>query len=566
LKRNATNGEFVKLFEQGYNYRTLFLSQQTQSSEVFPVLTQRKTQTPAYWQEQFSPSNQDIEFIYHQILDENRLLDLDDIATILVKRHCDAEELETRSELQQGRVYQPQESYAADELIVFPLFDYALGKVEYTRQGSHPDYGDFTTIGVGFEKSGVTREFVANFTHPSLNIGNQSLANLQGLTSPAELYQEYKKFIHPKVKAALKTNSDFIEFHEQYFLRDLLSDFHEGLFNIADAAIDINNGPLSVEALIEQMGLATDKEITDLLRFSVSYRLANDERFDDVGPAGHVLWYLERLEPPEAHHPPRRLQISDQPYDPGSFDNDLRGLLAEIDDEATDPADVPEEDPDVDKVTIVLNYPHWRVGTLPLTPQTQPLFPISYYNPVLFEFVDGRTGDTFPGWVVLNSKYVFGLGEWYQKNKLPVGAYIDIKRTDDPMRVIVDYQAARNQRDWIRMATVVNDRLTFQMNKEVISCKYDELMIIGDANQAEIDRLWLNTEEKETPIYNLLCHLFPELSKLNPQSTVHAKTLYSAINVMRRTSPGLVFQELTSRACFIPKNHGYWIYDPNLRD
>ena len=260
------------------------------------------------------------------------------------------------------------------------------------------------------------------------------------------------------------------------------------------------------------------------------------------------------------------MQISDQPYDPSSFDNDLRGLLAEIDDEATDPADVPEEDPDVDKVTIVLNYPHWRVGTLPLTPQTQSLFPISYYNPVLFEFVDGRTGDTFPGWVVLNSKYVFGLGEWYQKNKLPVGAYIDIKRTDDPTRVIVDYQAARNQRDWIRMATVVNDRLTFQMNKEVISCKYDELMIIGDANQAEIDRLWLNTEEKETPIYNLLCHLFPELSKLNPQSTVHAKTLYSAINVMRRASPGLVFQELTRHACFIPMNHGYWIYDPNQKD
>jgi hypothetical protein len=530
-------------------------------------LTQRKTQTPAYWQEQFSPKDQDIELIYHRILEENRLFNLDEIATILVKRHCDAEELETRSELQQGRVYQPQESYAVDELLVFPLFDYALGKVQYTRSGSHPEYGAFTTIGVGFEKSEVIREFVANFSHPSLNIGDQSLANLQGLMSPAELYQEYKKFIRPKVKAALEANSDFIEFHEQYFLRDLLSDFHEGLFNIADAAIDINNGPLSVEALIEQMGLANDKEeITDLLRFSVSYRLANDERFDDVGPAGQVLWYLERLEPPEAHHPPRRLQMSDQPYDASTFDNDLRDLLAEIDDEMTNPADVPAVDPDANKVTIVLNYPHWRVGTLPLTPKTQPLFPISYYNPVLFEFVDGHTGNTFPGWVVLNSKYVFGLGEWYQKNKLPVGAYIEIKRTDNPMQVIVDYQATRNQRDWIRMATTVNDRLAFQMNKEAISCKYDELMIIGDANHAEIDRLWLNTEEKETPIYNLLCHIFPELSKLNPQSTVHAKTLYSAINVIRRASPGLVFQELTRHACFIPMNHGYWIYDPNLRD
>jgi hypothetical protein len=530
-------------------------------------LTQRKTQTLAYWQEQFLVSDQDIEFIYNQVLDTNQILDLDNIAISLVKRHCDAEELETRSELQQGKVYQPNESYSVDDQLIFPLFDFAVGTVKYTRPASHPEYGAFTTIGVAFANSGVTREFAADFTHPHLlDAGHQSLANLQGLMAPEVLYQEYRDAIRPKVKVALQANSDFVEFHEQYFLRDLLSDFHEGLFNIADAAIDINNRPLSVDALIEQMGLTDNGAVTDVLRFSVSYRLANDERFDDVGPAGQVLWYLERLEPPEAHHPPRRLEAGGQTYDATSFDDDLHRLLAEIDDEATKPADVPAADPNANRVTIVLNYPHWRVGTLPLTPKTQPFFPISYYNPVLFEFVDGRTGDTFPGWVVLSGQYVFGLGQWYQKNNLPVGAYIEIKRTNDPMQVVVDFQATRTQRDWIRMAIVANNKLTFHMNKEAIRCKYDELMIIGDANKAETDRLWLNAEERETPIYNLLCHVFPELSKLNPQSTVHAKTLYSAINVVRRASPGLVFQDLVKHACFIPMNHGYWIYDPDLRD
>jgi hypothetical protein len=134
------------------------------------------------------------------------------------------------------------------------------------------------------------------------------------------------------------------------------------------------------------------------------------------------------------------------------------------------------------------------------------------------------------------------------------------------MRVIVDYQAMRAQRDWVRTATLSGHKLVFQMNKEAINCKYDELMIIGESNPAQIDTLWLNSLEKKQSIYDILSQVFPELSKLNPQSTVHAKTLYSAVNIIRRAGPGLIFQELVDHRCFIPMRHGYWIYDPNLRD
>ena len=529
-------------------------------------MAQRKTQTPAYWQEQFSISNQDTEFIYNQILEQNRLSTLDEIAVALVKRHCDAEELAMRSELQQGRLYQPDQTYEVEEQIVFPLFDFALGVVKSSRPGRHPQYGDFSVITVTFDASEVTREFIANFNYPhSLNATAQSLANLQGLLSPEELYHHYRTAIRSKVKSSLEASGEFVEFHDQYLLRDLLTNFHEGLFNIADAAIDINSGPLGVDALIEQMGLADADEITDVMRFSVNYRLDNDDRFDDVGPDGQVLWYLQRLEPVEAYQRPPRLQADGQTYDIGSFDNDLLDLLAEIDDETTDPADIPQIGSEHEQITIVLNYPHWRAGTLPLTPKTESFFPISYYNPVRFEFVDGRTGDAFPGWVVLNDNYILGLGDWYKQNGLPVGAYISLKRTSDPMRVIVDYQAIRPQRDWIRMATATPGKLSFQMTKEAFRCQYDELMIISEGNQAEIDRLWLQHEQKKTPIYELLCQIFPELSKLNPQSTVHVKTLYSALNLIRRASPGLIFQELTRHNCFIPINHGYWTYDPELR-
>lgn len=530
-------------------------------------MNQRKTQTAEYWKKQFQVSEQDVEAVYQLILERNHPITLDELAINLVKHHCDAEEVATRSELQNGKIYQPKDSYQTGETIIFPALEFASGTVVATREGRHPDYGSFTVVTVRFAEGDQVREFASAFTqeHP-LNASEQSLANMQGLQSPEQLYTQYRAAIIPKFQQKLMASNDFVRFQDKFFLRDGLPEFHEGLFNIADAAIDINQGPLSADALIEQMGLASGDEITDITRFSVNFHLANDERFDDVGPTGQVLWYLDRIEPPEAHHPPRRLQAESQLYDISLLDDDLLDLIAEIDDELTDEEDVDQAAPDAKSVTLVLNYPHWRVGTLPLTPKTRPFFLTSNYNPVLIEFVDGRTGDTFPGWVVNNHGYVFGLDDWYTKNKLPVGAYVTLKRTDSPQRVIVDYQATRTQRDWIRMVRASGRRLTFQMNPAAINCKYDDLMLISDGDPAEIDRLWVTAQERKTSIYQILCEVFPELSKLNPQSTVHAKTLYSAVNVVRRVSPGVVFQELVKHNCFIPMNHGYWTFDSNLKD
>ncbi len=539
----------------------------TNQLKELSILNQRKTQTAEYWQKQFQVTSQDIEAIYQQIIEQNQAVKLEDIAVALVQRHCDAEELASRSELQEGKLYEPKGSFAVDETLIFPALEYAVGKVTASRPGRHPDFGSFNVITVDFG-SGDNREFAANFTHDHpLNAGSQILASVEGLKSPEELYSAYREVISKKIKSSLSRNDDLVEFHDTYFLRAGLNEFHEGLFNIADAAIDINQGPLAIDDLIEQMGMFSNAdEITDVARFTVNYHLANDERFIDVGPSGQVAWYLERIEPPEVTHPPRRLQVSQNDYDPAAFDEDLYTLLPEIDDEATRPEDAAPADPTAKKTTLVLNYPHWRVGTLPITPKTRSFFPTSNYNPVLFEFIDGRTGDTFPGWTVSEHNYVFGLEEWYQKNKLPVGAYIILKRTNSPMQIVVDFEATRTQRDWVRMAKVVNHKLTFQMNPSPIGCKYDDLMIIGDATPEDTDKLWVTAEERHRSLFQLLCDIFPELSKLNPQSTVHAKTLYSAVNVVKRVSPGVIFQELASHRCFIPMNHGYWTYDPTLRD
>ncbi len=519
---------------------------------------QRKTQTIAFWQE-LELNRESVEFIYNQIVEENRVLTLDDITLTLVRHYCEAEEQEIMA-LQDGRMYQPTEPYTVGEKVIFPQFDFKSGIVEHVRHGNHPEYENFSVIGVNFKNGQPLREFVVafNYDHPVTQREWQNMADLQGLMSVEEIYRLYGKVVHNKIKTALKNNNDFVEFHDTFFLKDLLPDFHEGLFNIADAVIDISTKPLNIDSLIEQMRLAEEQEITDVTRFSVNYHLTNDERFSDVGPTGQVLWYLKRMQPEESEFLLPRLEVSPTPYSSSKFDEDLLNLLAEIDDESTNPEDVPEVDVDVKKITVLLNHAHWRSGTLPVTPKTESFFPTSRYNHVLFEFIDGRTGNAFPGWKILNHNYVLGLSQWYKKNKLPVGAYVILQHTDNPLQVIINYRPTRAQRGWVRQATVLDNKLTFRMSPESIGCEYDELMMIGESNPAAIDAMWLKMQERGTSVYDVLSHVFAELAKLNPQSTVHAKTLYTAVNIIRRASPGVIFQELSSHHCFTPMNNGYW--------
>ena len=111
-------------------------------------MTQRKTQTAAFWQDQFVVGSEDLEYIYNYILETNKLYTVDQLAIVLVRRRCEAEELAARSELQRGKLYQPQDSYAIDDQIVFAKLNFALGQVKSTRPGRHPEYGTFTVLEV----------------------------------------------------------------------------------------------------------------------------------------------------------------------------------------------------------------------------------------------------------------------------------------------------------------------------------------------------------------------------------------------------------------------------------
>jgi hypothetical protein len=58
-----------------------------------------------------------------------------------------------------------------------------------------------------------------------------------------------------------------------------------------------------------------------------------------------------------------------------------------------------------------------------------------------------------------------------------------------------------------------------------------------------------------------MLRVVPELTKLSPQATIHAKAVYSAVNILKRTPPGPVFAHLSTEPRFVPMGGGYWTYD-----
>jgi hypothetical protein len=525
-------------------------------------MIQFKTQTADYWQEDLVINDQDLEHLYGFILESSVPQTLDRLALALMEWRCRNEEATIKAELEKGELYRPRDSYEVGQQIVFPALGYALATIAGVRPGYNPQYDPFKVIQVRFEGEEGIREFAAELDHPhGLNAEGNDGALLAGRVSPGQLYAAYGSQVKQRLEERLQTSSslEFVNFGDEWFLKGLLADIHVGHLNIAEAALDVRDAPLSLEELLKVLELPTDLDQHAQI-FSLNYALRGDNRFDDVGTDDNILWFLRRLEPLEALHPPRRLQYSPQPYSREKISDELLELEREIEDEVTEPivfGPYPQKEP-IYTAIFALAYPHYRVGTIPLTPRLAVLFPQSSTERTRIIIIDGRSGRKMTAWVVHQHQYVYGLDKWYEEYRIPVGAYIKIGQTKDPLTFIVDYEPRRMKREWIRVAKVVGGKLTFEMQKQPISCQYDELMIVGEDKPVEVDSLWVAAEETEKPISEIIREVFPELAKLSPQGTVHAKTLYSAINIVRRCPPGPIFAELCTQDCFNSVGDGYW--------
>jgi hypothetical protein len=420
-------------------------------------------------------------------------------------------------------------------------------------------------IQVQIEGEEEVREFASGLRGPHrLNFeeSDQALLAATDLRSPSDLAEEYGSSVEEKLIPFLDTDDSFVRYGDRWFLQDLLVPVSEGNLNIAEALIEIKARPLPTTEFLADLDLPDEvAEETRLL--SLSCALDADPRFDNVGDGGREVWYLRRLTPDEVIEPPERLQVVVEPYDRQDIDQGLLLIEREIDDEGSGEEVLGTSRP-IYRTTISLIYPHWRAGTLPLTVRTRGLFPQAsiHHSPIVL--VDGRGGAKMQGWVVHGESFVFGLDDWYRRHKLPVGVFIRLERTRDPRVITLDFEPRRLKSLWIPIAVVKGGKLLFQMRKTAIACEYDDKMTIGEDDPEAIDALRADVEASGENLLQTMIRIMPELIKLSPQGTVHAKTIYSAVNVLRRTPPGPVFALLSKESYFVSMGGGYWTFDAAL--
>lgn len=505
------------------------------------------TLPPDYWQT-FSLGKKDLEFLSTYLFDKEIPLNEEELVPILVEERLRKEsEALIKQQKSGAKIYLPKEHNKAGEKLVFPALDWKKGKVTGVRPGVNPTIGEFEIIEVEFEDK-TSRQFAAGLEDHKLNRPVE-IADDDQLLNPSNVLKAYGPVFEKKLGKALAADDDLVKVARRWFPRALLVDVNEGHLNLAEAVLDeVGGKPLPTMALIEQVELPDDVH-PKLVEFSMNYALQEDGRFDEVGPAGAVLWCLKRLEPEDVRQIPVPLRYVAIPYDRSTLTSEMLALEAELDDELAE-----DESPasQMDEITISLSYPHWRVGTLPVSARLRGLFPTAYESPrVRFTVVDGQSKEKIPAWVVRQHGYIAGLGKLYEKYGLMPGSLVSIAKGKEPGQTIITARIHRSQRDWVRTVLVGSDGgIVFAMLKQNVTADFNERMAIAVPDVASVDEACAQVAKQHLPFERLVADMMHELVKLNVQGHVHARELYSALNIVRRCPPGPLL-------AFLLRNYNY---------
>jgi hypothetical protein len=425
--------------------------------------------------------------------------------------------------------------------------DWQHARVIELRKGVNPELVDFDVIRVDFGGDDI-REFAAGLEDHHLN-RPETAQRENGGTNLAELLDEHGEHLSAALLEELSTNPDFVYIAGRWFPHALLMDINEGYLNLAEAVLDMaGGGPLDTKYLIEQIEIPAGSN-PKLLEFSLDLALQEDPRFDEVGPAGKVLWYLKKLEPKEVQNIPPLLREQKIDFDRASLSDQMAALEASLGDELSS---IQADGPYPAEVVVSLIFPHWHSGTLPVSSRMQGIFPTAYDAPrIQITFVDPESGGRFIGWVVRSAAYVFGLISWYKEKGLIPGSLVRLRTGTKPGEVEISTEDHTSAREYIRTALVGSDGgIVFAHLKQTVTAKIDDRMVISVPDPAALEEAWKKAKDNRVPFEKSVVEMFRELAKLNAQSHVHATELYAAVNLVRRTPPGPIFALLESRPWF----------------
>lgn len=501
------------------------------------------------WKElQITPD--DLQALSAYLFEKESPVPIEGLARVLVSNRLESARVELkRKQKDLGKIYLPKDLHEPGERIVFPQRSWESGTVTASHPGNNPEIGDFTVLTVEFS-DGSSKEFASGVAEHSLNEVDYE-AGADGEAVHKAIWHQYGAEIKAKLRAALDNQTDLVRIGYTWFPKSLLIDIGPGHLNLVEALLDARDGgPMSSAELLSQLELS-DGENDKLLEFSLNYELQEDPRFDEVGTTGVIAWFLKKFEPQFVLETPLYLRVPTRT--PGVEDISEatdKMLLSTCDEQYRNSTIVPEGS--VSEASVVLNFPHWRSGTLPITAETAAIFPSALETEhVKFSLVDTASGEQISAWVVRKQSYVYGLRDWYEAQNLIPGSIVILKATDNPALIKIQPLKKRSNKEWIKTVLVGADGgLVIALLRQAIYAGFHDRMAIAIPDLSTIDKLWEDRKAKNISLKSDAIRMMNELSKLNTQKHVHFLDLYAALNVIRRTPPLDLFSILSTNEEF----------------
>ena len=522
------------------------------------------TQTETFWRDRYEPTDEDTDLVASLILDAAKPQQLSTLVSAIIRARIQREKDLVAQQSKRGRAYRPVDDYAVGDELVFTALDYAVGRVMAVRSGHNPKYEDFGVVRVAFEDGSPEREFAASFgqPHPLNRPPEELMAADDEVLSEADMVQKFEHYVAVALGTRLESDDGFVQFDDLWFLTELIPDVHVGYLNLAEAMIYEAGRPLAALEMVAELDLGTTGSL-DAQLFAFGRALRSDDRFDDVGTASEPVWYLRALEPEAAFHIPEVL-VSTSTAETGEFVGlTMLDLVDEIGDELDDVETMVLRD--VPGIRFEVTFPHLYAGTLPLTYQFQRLLPTTGIHHLPITLVDTVRGQRIEAWAVSSDRYVCGLSDWYASVGMPVGGQIQLAPTDDARVFTLSFAAARSRRsEWIRSAVVVDGELVLQMQRANLAIRSDRNVLIGVPDMDAVAAYMVRVQDQQPTLNVLMRRAFGELAKLSGRGIVHAKSVYSVVNMMMRSGAVPVFAELTRQAAYDRVGDGFWAYDQSL--
>ncbi len=527
-----------------------------------------------YWQKRFRVSRDDLNFLHDLIKQGNSPRNIDNLVYRLLLHlngisPKDDPLIDLMAELPiDVDIYQPLNDYSIGQRVFFAKPDINRKAQVVGKRPPVPSQGsDYCNVDVCFLDNGEKRTFICDLDPrdpyvQSIMVG-KDLTSIGARTSA--IMRRFGRLIKDKLVPTLERDSRFTWFGDEWFLAELESHKAERLVEEASEQLVRVHTPVEAADVLDTVLTQTQLPKTSTTVFEVNRAIERTRRFRKVGKRDKAHWLPDIIIWPPPPGKPKQLRIppvrSEIRMGIQQLPHDLQQILDTIEDEVQETTEVYRK---VSQVEFAITASHRHHGTLPLTQRTRGVFPPGDADaPVTF--IDARSGELIPGGFSPQDRYAWGLAEWYVNYLIPAGGKIRLERTEVDGEIKIDYMpASRGQEThWLRQ--VIYDQSTGELRSTTVKrtylCEVDKDLLLHGMIFEDPQAM---LKEATKSIFDVMCLAFPALAETD--ESVHCKTLFNCVNLVRRCSPYTVFARPSLCPCFRRdlNQPGHWFFDAQV--